>query len=137
MLREGTIQIPFNFAAGKIGSRFLIGLRDEQTIFGSRCTSCSKVACPPRLTCPACLESESTFVEVGPDGTLLSLTETAGQGVYGLVLLDGADTALLHRLLGDFDRYVIGTRVTACFAAERIASILDLEGFELIGDSGA
>lgn len=137
MIREGTIQIPFNFAAGKIGSRFLIALRDEKMIYGSRCASCSKVACPPRLTCPDCLESESEFVEVGPKGTLLSLTETPEQGTYGLILLDGADTALLHRLLGDVAQYSVGARVIACFAAERAGHILDLEGFRLTEGSNA
>ncbi len=49
----------------------------------------------------------------------------------GLVRFDGADTVLMHRLLG-VDAPAIGMRVTARVRpqAERTASILDLEGFE-------
>jgi len=46
---------------------------------------------------------------------------------FALVRLDGADTVLLHRLLGTAD---IGGRVRAVLRPRRAASILDLEGFE-------
>ncbi len=45
---------------------------------------------------------------------------------YCLVQLDGADTVLLHRLLGQAD---IGARVRAVLSEDRTGSIGDLEGF--------
>lgn len=129
MIREGSIQIPFTFAAGKIGSHFLIGLRDDQRIRGNECTDCGKVFCPPRPICPYCFKDELDFVDVGPEGELVSITEVPGQGLFGLIELKGADTAMLHKLIGNASEFSVGTRVVAQFAANRSASILDIEGF--------
>ena len=135
MIREGSIQIPFTFAAGKTGSRFLVGLRDNQTIRGSKCPECGKVFCPPRPICPYCFRDELDFVDVGPGGELVSLTEVPGQELFGLIKLDGADTAMLHKLIGNVSEFCVGTRVVARFAANRCASILDIEGFVLAEDA--
>ena len=54
----------------------------------------------------------------------------------GLVRLDGADAVLLHHLLEVGDRPLeIGERVEVVLRAEgeRTGSILDIEGFRLIG----
>ncbi len=132
MIREGSIQIPFTFAAGKTGSSFLVGLRDDQNIQGNRCVECTKVFCPPRPLCPNCSKGELEFVDVGPEGVLVSLTDVPGQGLFGLIQLDGADTAMLHNLIGSPSAFAVGMRVIARFAADRTASILDIEGFELV-----
>lgn len=131
MIREGSIQIPFEYAAGQSASRFLTSLRDEKLILGSRCEHCREVACPPRSFCPSCAQSELTFVELKPSGHLVSWTEIPGRGVYGLVLLDGADTSMFHRLLFSPSSPGGGARVRAKFASDRTGSILDIEGFEL------
>lgn len=128
MIREGSLRIPFKYAAGRSGSRFLAALRDGKRILGSRCGACARVAVPLRAFCPACGGDELAEVGVGPGGTIIAWTETADAGSYALVRLDGADTALLHRLLAAPGR--IGQRVTVRFAASRRASILDIDGFE-------
>lgn len=135
MIREGSVQIPFSYAAGEAGSRFLIALRDHKTILGARCTDCERVLCPPPPACAVCGAAEFDPVAVGPAGVLVSWTEVPGRGVYGLVRLDGADTAMLHLLLGDDSRRAAGRRLRARFRGERTGSILDIEGFELAEES--
>ena len=62
-----------------------------------------------------------TVGHVGIDGEPL-----AEPVKLALVRLDGADTVLLHHLLGDAD---IGARVRAVLKDDRVGSILDVEGF--------
>lgn len=129
MIREERIQIPFRYASGGAGSRFLSAL-GEGRILGARCPACARVLCPAPPFCPRCGQATSGLVEVGPRGRVVSFTELPGRGAYGLVQLDGADTPLLHRLLGSESRFAVGARVRARFAAQRTGSILDVEGFE-------
>ena len=130
MIREGAIRIPFKYAAGRTGSRFLVALRDGMRILASRCGACARVAVPLRAFCPACGGDELAELEVGPGGIIVAWTETPDAGNYALVRLDGADTAFLHRLLVAPGGCRIGQRVTVRFAASRRASILDIDGFE-------
>ena len=129
MIREGALQLPFRYAAGRAASRFLGALRDAGRILAARCAACARVTCPARAWCPGCGEVVAALVEVGPAGTLVSFTEVPGRGIFGLVRLDGADGALLHRILGPAAGLAAGTRVWPRFAAARTGSILDLEGF--------
>lgn len=130
MIHEGSIRIPFNFAAGEIGSRFLIALRDDMRILGGRCEKCARVACPPQPFCSLCGNSTTELLEVGPGGTLKSWTETRDGRVFGLIQLDGADGSLLHLLLGDAVAWSAGCRVSAVFADERTGGIKDIAGFK-------
>ncbi len=134
MILEGTIRLSFSYAAGGIGSRFLIALRDEQKILGARCDACSTVTSPARSFCSQCHGAVNDLVETGPTGTLAAWTETPGKGVFGLIRLDGADTAIIHRLVGPVDQWQRNSRVTAVFAEERTASINDIEGFAIEGE---
>lgn len=135
MIRAESIQIPFAYAAGDVGSRFLAALRDEAQILASRCPACARTVCPARSLCPVCgASAEPELVEVGPCGELLAVAgDEAGR--FGLVRLDGADTAMIHRLLppGGGGGWASGRRVRARFGAERAGSILDIEGFEPAG----
>ena len=126
MLTEG-IRIPFRFATGAVTSRFLQALADDAVILGSRCGECSRVACPARSCCPWCCADVSELEPVGPAGVLVAMTRTSNRGAYALVRLDGADGALVHRLIGD--ELARGTRVVATFAEERHGSITDIDGF--------
>lgn len=135
MIREARIRIPFRYAAGAIGSRFLAALRDEGRIMGSRCQACDIVACPARPFCPTCAMKLDALVEVGPSGTLVSFTEAPG-GIFALVRLDGATTAMLHRLLGG-GPWRMGCRVRGRLSEKRVGSILDIEGFEAVEEGGA
>ena len=130
MIRESAIRIPFRYAAGAAGSRFLVALRDEQRILGGRCAACARVYAPLRSFCGVCGGTPLAEVEIGPGGAVQSWTEKAGGAVFALVTLDGADTALLHLLLAASGEAYCGMRVHARFAAERRASILDIAGFE-------
>ncbi len=132
MILEGSVRLPFRYAAGAATSTFLETLRDEGRILGSRCSACGAVSCPARSLCSACDGRAGELVEVGPEGTLVSWTEVPGRGAHALVQLDGADTALLHRLLASPEPPRLGARVRASFAEERTGSILDLAGFEVL-----
>lgn len=129
MIRAEAIHIPFKYAAGEAGSAFFSGLRDEQVVRGARCAQCARVYVPLRTFCAQCGHDELSPVEVGPGGTLAAWTDMPGRGVFALVLLDGADAPMLHRLLPGAAPIAAGMRVRARFAVERTGSILDLEGF--------
>lgn len=149
MIREGKIRIPFAYAAGPAASRFFAALRDEGRILGSPCVTCGRVLCPARSFCPRCGEQTGPMLAVAPCGTLVSYTErrggelgnTEGRGceIFALVLLDGADTAILHRLIGDGAPWTVGARVCCRLRAERLGRISDIEGFERLAEerSGA
>lgn len=134
MIHEGSINIPFTYAAGEGGSRFLLALRDERQILGARCAACARVYCPGRSFCPECGADALEWSPVGPEGTIVAWTHVPDKGLFGLVRLDGADTPMTHRLIGAPTHYRVGTRVRARFALERTGSILDLEGFVATGE---
>ena len=93
--------------------------------------------CPRGSSASGASRSSTADTECGPGGTLESFTvghvgidgEPLDEpATIGLVRLDGADTVLMHRLLGD-GPWEIGARVEAVVRAERTGSILDIEGF--------
>jgi uncharacterized OB-fold protein len=127
--------VRFRYTPGVGNAAFFEALRDRQVLLGSRCSDCGVTYLPARIFCERCLAALEADVECGPEGDLVSRTlahvdvdgEPLAEPVpYGLVRPDGADTVLLHRLLGEAE---IGARVRAVFAGERAGSILDLEGF--------
>jgi len=139
---KGKVAIPFKYTAGRTGSRFLIGLRDNRKFMGTKCPTCNKVYVPPRSTCKDCFAQLNEWVDVSDKGTLLNYTVVHHAHVaqpvqppfaYGIVQLDGADTGFVH-MLGevDFDRLEIGMRVQAVFNDERTASVLDIKHFKPI-----
>jgi len=134
MIRDESIRIPFRYACGETSSRFLLALRDEQQIVGSRCSACQRVTCPAVSFCNRCGEATPEMTHLSGVGALVSWTELPcnppGSRAYGLVLLDGADTAMMHRLLGRPESWTLGARIRVRFAEERTGSVLDIEGFE-------
>jgi len=137
---HGKIDIPNVYTAGAVGSRFLIELRDNKRIMGTKCPACNRVYVPARSVCKQCFAQLDEWVEVGDKGTLLtyavayepSTVQSAKPPLaYGIVQLDGADTGLLH-LLGevDFEKLKSGMRMQAVFKDERSASILDIKYFK-------
>lgn len=116
MIREGTIRLPFRYAAGQAASRFFIALQERNVILGSRCSACRRVLAPARSFCPTCAGSALETTEIGPGGVLASWTSVPGRGTFGLVLLDGADTAMLHLVLAEPEELHCGLRVRARFA---------------------
>jgi uncharacterized OB-fold protein len=137
---HGQIYIPNTYAAGAVGSQFLIALRDKKTIMGTRCPTCNRVYVPARSVCKDCFGQLDEWVEVSDKGTLLTYTVCQQSSrvqpveppiVYGIIQLDGADTGIVH-MLGevDLEQLRIGMRVQAVFKENREASILDIKYFK-------
>ena len=137
---EGKIEIPYCYAAGGMGSRFLTELRDHKRILGVRCPSCDRVSVPPRSICVRCFGKLSELVEVSDEGSLETYA-TVHQAAaphhleppfsFGVVRLDGADSGFVH-LIGETEpgQLRIGMRVKAVFANERNGDILDIRYFK-------
>jgi uncharacterized protein len=134
---HGELPVTFHYTPGVGNTAFFEALRDRGVLLGSRCAACGVTYLPARIFCERCFAELAPDAECGPGGTLESFT-TGDVGIdgepldepvmIGLVKLDGADTVLLHRLLGDTP-WQIGARVEALVKSERVGSILDVEGF--------
>ncbi len=142
---HGQINIPNTYSAGAVGSRFLIELRDNKRIMGTRCPKCNLVYVPARSVCRDCFGQLSEWVEVSNKGTLLShaiarqptpVQPVPPPIIYGIIQLDGADTGFVH-MLGEVDpqQLKVGMRVKAVFKTkkQRVASILDIKYFKPTG----
>jgi uncharacterized OB-fold protein len=103
-------------------SRYLIGLSQGKVI-GQRCPACGKVYVPPRGACPVDGVPTTTDVELPDVGTVTTfcIVNVPFQGqrvpspyVAASVLLDGADIAFQHLILGcEPDEVRMGMRVKA------------------------
>lgn len=134
MIREGSIRLPFTYAAGISGSTFFNALQEQQVILGSRCSVCGRVLAPARSFCPTCSDATLENVEIGPGGVLLAWTERPGKGIFGLIRLDLADTGVVHRILSGSDSLSSGMRVRGRFAkAAADRPLKSLLGFEAEG----
>ena len=137
---HGDLPVRFRYTPGVANTSFFEALRDRGVLLGSRCEACGVTYVPARMFCERCFAELTPDVECGPGGSVESFT-IGHVGIDGealdeptavaLVRLDGADTVLMHRLLG-IEAPAIGMRVTTRLRpqAERSASILDIEGFE-------
>ena len=137
---HGKIYIPNIYTAGAVGSRFLIELRDNKKIMGTKCPACDLVYVPARSVCKYCFAQLDQFVEVSDRGTLQTYTVACQQNgvrpvdppiIYGIIQLDGASTGLVH-MLGevDLEELQVGMRVKAVFKEKRVGSILDIKYFK-------
>lgn len=142
MVYQSKINVPYSWWAGDTASRFYITLRDEKQIMGTKCTACNKVFLPPRKVCPSCFAENTEWIKLSDEGTVLSFTVARRRFaaipqdkklpvIWGLVKLDGADTAMLHYLDGVKPENVsIGMRVKAVFADQRRGTIRDISHFQ-------
>ncbi len=136
MICEGTIKLPFTFAAGKAGSAMLTAIKERETILGSHCGSCDIVLVPARSFCPHCNGEDLTPRDVGPQGRLQFWTDVPGRGTFGFILLEGADVSFVHRLLGPHGNLTPGADVTAYFGPlAGDTSKSELLGFELVEET--
>jgi len=110
---------------------FLSLLASEGRFVGSRCAPCRRVAVPPTSRCCRCHVECAETVPVGPEGTIVTWTSSPA-GLFALIRLDGADSALLHRIV-EASEVRTGMRVAAVFEKERKGSILDVAGFRPTG----
>jgi uncharacterized protein len=98
------------------------------------------VHAPPFEYDPVTLEPPAEFVEVGPEGTVVTWSwipePVEGQPLdrafgWALIRLDGADTNMLHAVdAGTATDMRTGMRVRARWAAERTGSVTDIVCFE-------
>ena len=131
------IEYPFVRTTGPVVGAFLTGLR-EAVLVGIRRVD-GTVMMPPVEYDPVTSESLTEVVEVSSTGTIVSWTwvdpprpGSPWDTPHGLalVLLDGADTPLLHGVLVDSaDELATGLRVEAVWRDERVGHITDLVGF--------
>ncbi len=126
------VNLQFSYAAGEAASRFLVALRDQKKIYGTRCPECRRVLVPARSFCPRCFVATREWIEVGPAGTLIAVAPAQPLPIV-LIQLDGADTALAHRI-GETSAPCVGLRVTAVFAETRAGSILDIAYFKPLAE---
>lgn len=130
--------LPFRslYTAGLAGQKFLQALKDRGEILGSRCAACDFTYVPARHYCERCMAELKEMVKVGETGVVVAAT-TAHEDCDGsplqvaqmlaAVLLEGASTVLVHRLLRTA---AIGAKVRVVFERKRKGTLLDIRGFE-------
>jgi uncharacterized OB-fold protein len=116
------IELSYEHTASAEESAFLRGLAQGR-LLGQRCPACGKVYLPPRAACPADGVPTAEEVEVADTGTVTTFCVVGvpfrGQRVEppyvaAAVLLDGADIAIQHLILGcEPDEVRMGMRVIA------------------------
>ena len=116
------VRLHYQHTAGAGESRFLRGLAAGR-LLGERCPACGKVYVPPRGACPADGVPTVEEVELADTGTVTTFCvvnvpypgqRVAPPYVAASVLLDGADIAIQHLILGCEPSEVrMGMRVTA------------------------
>ncbi len=140
---EGKLALPYQYFAGRLGSRFLIGIRDEKKIRGVKCEKCGKVFIPPRKHCERCfVDISENFVDLGNTGTVTGFTIVRYSEphqpckppyILALIKLDGADTPFAHIVRGvPLSKMKTGLRVQAVFAKKTTNSIMDIDHFRPI-----
>lgn len=142
------VSLDYTYAASPEESTFYRGL-NEGRILGQRCPSCSKVYVPPRSACPTDGTPTEGEIELSGLGTITTFcivnVPFLGQKitppyVSAYVLLDGADIALLHLILGvPADEVRMGMRVRAVWKPqdEWAYSLENIDHFAPTGDPDA
>lgn len=142
------VSLDYQYAASPEESAFYRGL-NEGRIVGQRCPTCQKVYVPPRSACPADGTPTAEEVEVSQTGTITTFcivnVPFLGQKitppyVSAYVLLDGADIAVLHLILGvPADEVRMGMRVKAVWKPEEewTYSLENIDHFEPTGEPDA
>lgn len=140
------VRLPFRYYAGRITSRFLQTIRDEGRIMGVRCTACGMVLVPPGVVCGQCWADTGECVAVADRGIVTTFVVVNvpfyGQQVeipYVLahVLLDGADTSIMHLIREVPSNAVrMGMRVEGIWKPpeEREGSLTDIRYFRPTGE---
>jgi uncharacterized OB-fold protein len=137
----GEWHIKYNYTAGEVASKFLLEVRDNKKIMGTRCDKCKKVYVPPRKFCEECFVPATEWVEVDNAGEIESFTFGPRKLYAGLpepfaiayVRLNGADTCIANFVkeidMSDLDKLkeelFIGKKVQVKYEVERKGSITD------------
>jgi len=129
---KGKLALPYQYFAGRTGSRFLIAMRDENKIRGQKCDHCGKVFVPARQTCERCFSDISeNWVDVGPCGEVTGFTVVRYAEphnvmkppyILAMIKLDGSDTPITHIVRGiPASQMNEGLRVKPVFARKKAA----------------
>ncbi len=139
------VEFDYTRSLGPVLSRFMTGLRDR-TILGSRDAD-GRVHVPPTEYDPVDHAATTDLVEVGQTGTVQTWTwvssPVADQPLdhpfaFALVLLDGADTPVLHAVdAGSPDAMSTGMRVRVRWAEHRQGHIRDYLFEPLVVEQGS
>jgi uncharacterized OB-fold protein len=97
----------YTYFAGASASRFFHELKHKR-IVGTVCPSCARVLVPARGFCDACFVAATELREVGLTGTVETFTILTEPFpglpepplVVGLVMLEGANSAVLNAITG-------------------------------------
>ncbi len=142
------VQVDYTYAASVEESRFFRGLAQGR-ILGQRCPACTKVYVPPRGACPVDGVPTTEEVHLPDTGTVTTFCivnvpfpgqRIAPPYVSAYVLLDGADIAFLHLVLGiPADEVRMGMRVQAVWRPrqEWTTSMENISHFEPSGEPDA
>jgi len=142
------VSLDYDYAASPEESLFYRGL-NEGRIMGQRCPTCEKVYIPPRSACPADGTPTAEEIELSQTGTVTTFcivnVPFLGQKikppyVSAYVLLDGADIAVLHLILGvPADEVRMGMRVKAVWKPkdEWTFSLENIDHFAPTGEPDA
>ena len=132
------VEFDYTRSLGPVLSSFMTGLRDR-TVLGGRAGD-GRVIVPPSEYDPVTHEPLTDLVPVADTGTVETWSWVSepvpGQPLdrpfaFALVLLDGADTAMLHAVdVPDAGAMRTGMRVRVRWAEERVGDIRDLACFE-------
>jgi uncharacterized OB-fold protein len=124
------VRLHYMHTASPGEAAYLRGLA-EHRLLGQRCGVCGQVYVPPRGTCPADGVPTSEEVELPESGTVTTFCIVnvgyPGQRVTppyvaAAVLLDGADTAFQHRVLGcEASEVRMGMRVRAVWGEDGVS----------------
>lgn len=142
---DGKLALPYQYFAGRTGSRFLISLRDQKKIYGVKCEKCKKVFVPPRSTCEVCFaEISENTVDLGNQGVVTGFTviryEEPHQPVkppyiLAMIQLEGADTPITHIVKGvPVSKMKTGMKVEAVFAKKPANTMMNIECFRPVPD---
>src|SRR5215469_12761387 len=142
------VRLHYQHSASAEESRYLRGLQEGKLI-GQRCPACGKVYIPPRGACPVDGVPTTTDVELPDTGivTTFCVVNVPFQGqrvpspyVAASVLLDGADIAFQHLILGCEPAEVrMGMRVRAVWKppGEWATTSENISHFEPTGEPDA
>ena len=132
------VEFDYTRSLGPVLSRFMSGLRDRQ-VLGARLDD-GRVAVPPPEYDPVTLAPVQDLVEVAAVGVVQTWSWVSEpvqdqpldrSFAYAMVLLDGADTPLLHAVdAGSPDAMETGMRVQVRWREEPVGAITDIACFE-------
>jgi uncharacterized protein len=122
------LAIEYSLSTGVTTGRCLAELA-RRRIIGSRCGGCGRVLVPAEEWCPRCGGEAAELLEMPTTGVLTAFT-ARGDEILALVRLDGADTAMLHRVCdAEHADLTLRQRVEAVWADDPEPSILAMAGF--------